>query len=152
MQKQGKGPGLPQEPAHPVPGHPHKPGLTGVRVKELARVVLDKRSKDPRRELLRKDWRALVHQEFHLSGTQEENLRKIPTPEVERIQAAIHQAMDKGGEIDLELPSESASGSGSLTIRGPSGEPSPMLRFEIPIIKCSFDAYCSNWRCNTAVP
>jgi hypothetical protein len=91
-----------------------KPPLTEDNVNRLAEAILTEGGAEKKYKL-KKDWRAFVRSEFRLSKAQKDNLPNIPAQEVEKIQGALNEAVDHGGEVQLKLASE-ADGSGELTI------------------------------------
>lgn len=124
-----------------------KPGLTPNRVNQLIRPLLGQKG-DRRAARLSKDWRAFVASEFSLSKTQMDNLRSIPATEVNKVQRALREAVERGGEFSLTLGSEGArkGAAGQLTVMG-GGAAATARRFTIPLVKCTFDANCRNWKC-----
>ena len=124
-----------------------KPALTANRVNQLIRPLLGQKS-DRRAAKLGKDWRAFIAGELSLSKTQLDNLRSIPPAEVDKVQQALREAIDGGGEFSLTLGSESVrkGAAGELVIT--RGAASASARsFTIPLVKCTFDANCRNWKC-----
>ena len=126
-----------------------KPALTANRVNQLIRPLLgQKRERSAAR--LSKDWRAFIAGEFSLSKTQLDNLRSIPPAEVDKVQQALRETIEGGGEFSLTLGSDSArkGATGELIImRGPASASASARRFTIPLVKCTFDANCRNWKC-----
>lgn len=124
-----------------------KPALTGNRVNQLIRPLLGQKG-DRRAARLSKDWRAFITSELSLSKTRLDNLRSIPAAEVDKVQRALREAIERGGEFSLTLGSESArkGAAGQLIVmRGTAA--ASVRSFTIPLVKCTFDANCRNWKC-----
>ena len=125
-----------------------KPALTSNNVNQLMRPLLGQKGPDRRAAKLGKDWRAFIASELSLSKTQTDNLQNIPPEEAEKVQRALREAIKHGGEFSLSLGSESArkGAAGELTIRGAAAGKTARS-FTIPLVKCTFDANCRNWKC-----
>ena len=127
-----------------------KPSLTSNNVNQLIRPLLGQKGPAGRAAKLGKDWRAFIASELSLSKTQTDNLQNIPAEEVEKVQRAFREAIKHGGEFSLSLGSESArkGAAGELTIKGAAAAAGKTARsFTIPLVKCTFDANCRNWKC-----
>jgi hypothetical protein len=136
-----------------------KPLFTGANVNKMAGTLLGQggmaeQAKKAKKGKAKKDWRAFVQDEFQLSGPQKENLSNIPGQQVQRIQKALNDAADRGGQIELELGSETG-GSGELVVTipqsgGTAGEAAFAAAAAAPeggTVKATwtFDADCTGW-------
>jgi hypothetical protein len=126
-----------------------KPSLTSSNVNQLIRPLLGQKGPAGRAAKLGKDWRAFIASELSLSKAQTDNLQNIPAEEVEKVQRALREAIKHGGEFSLSLGSESArkGAAGELTIKGAAAAGKTARSFTIPLVKCTFDANCRNWKC-----
>ena len=134
-----------------------KPPLTEENVNQLSEALLTGGGPEEKKNKLKKDWRAFVRSEFRLSKAQRDDLPNNPQQEAEKIQGALNDAVDHGGELQLKLGSE-AGGSGRLAIsKDSSGETSDEAAadaraLKIPLIECTFDDNCENWECGLPDP
>jgi hypothetical protein len=127
-----------------------KPAFTDSNLNDIASRVINDDGGDPQAGavagMARSDWRRALMHAFHLTPVQQRNLANIPSDRVAAIQAAVVSALDTNGTIDASFGSN-----GSLVVgRGGGTGPSPDLK--IVILKCTFDANCSNWNCGLANP
>jgi hypothetical protein len=124
-----------------------KPGFTADRVNQLIRPLLGQKG-DRRAARLSKDWRAFVASQLSMTKTQLDNLRSIPPTEVDKVQRALREAIERGGDFSLTLGSESSrKGAGGQLIVMGGGAAATARNFTIPLVKCTFDANCRHWKC-----
>lgn len=131
-----------------------KPRLTGASATLLFKTVLNREQPDSRAKKLKKDWKAFFESEFHLSEMQRTHLQDISAEEGEKIRRGFSEAADKGGDVRLTLASDArgrrsaGEPGGSLTISSSAASPSATARrFKVPLLHCTFDANCRNWKC-----
>lgn len=127
--------------------------FTEQELRALAKRVLQEGERVRR---AKRDWVAFVVDELKLTKVQKENLAKLPRDIVQLLQQSFNEALDGGGDIDLDIAfgsaakadSErgSAEPSGRLVIEKSKSEAGP--RITIPVLHCTFDANCDNWSCN----
>jgi hypothetical protein len=125
--------------------------LTSDNVSKLAKNLLIQNHTSERTDALKRDWKSFIRSEFRLTKLQKENLQAIPAEESEKIQKALAEAVDQGGEVHLKFDFEAA---GAESVNGSGGE----LRIseagtgesDLSIggrVSCTFAADCTNWHC-----
>lgn len=133
---------------------PRRPRLSAYRLAKFADRTFNDRSEQEARDLATADWRGFLEQRFSLSDAEQRALRELPPEVVDEIANAVRALTKSGGAIAVALP-EGRKG-GEITFFGPEASPrrraaarpsGDSSRYTIPIVKCSFDANCRNWRC-----
>jgi hypothetical protein len=130
-----------------------KPPLTAANVNALAaRILNHEPGTEEQATLLRSGWRNLLRQEFALEPIQQRNLAEIPADAIRQIQNALDHAFGARGGVRLELGN--AQTGGHLTITPPTAPEAGMAvpHLNIGVLKCTFGADCSNWRCGPNLP
>lgn len=132
-----------------------RPRVNAYRLAKFAQRVFNDRHETEWRDLADNDWRDFMVRRFTLSDAERATLDQLDPAIVEHIASAVRALITSGGALEATLP-EGKSG-GRLVFLGPkaaartkaaAGSRKPReLRFTIPIMDCSFDANCRNWRC-----
>ncbi len=164
------GPAMRRRRKEPPP--PRRPRIDEYRLAKFADRLFNERSRDEReqdrelRDLAERDWRTYIDARFRLSEAERETLASLPDEVVDHIADAVHTAMSRGGALSVRLPRGKEGGEivifgpapgeraskrtkkASVTARTAGSSTSPgSAGFKIPILKCTFDANCRNWRC-----
>lgn len=138
---------------------PRRPRLNAYRLDKFAGRIFNDRSEPEWRELAAEDWRAFLNQRFVLTDAERDALAAIDEETAAQIAETVRELVKTGGELAAALPEgrrkrgeiifsrvdpSSRSGRSKGAARKPSGAGS---RITVPILKCSFDANCRNWKC-----
>jgi hypothetical protein len=134
---------------------PRRPRLNGYRLAKFADRIFNDPSEAEWRELAGGDWRSFVHRRFVLTDGQREALDAVDDDSVARIAETVRQLIKNGGQLQVTLP-EAGKGGEIVFSRidedrnqkaAGAQEASQARRITIPVMKCSFDANCRNWKC-----
>lgn len=134
---------------------PRRPRVNAYRLAKFAHRVFNDREAGEWRDMATRDWRDFMERRFTLSEAERATLASLDDAIVEHIAQAVRQLAASGGALHITLP-EGKSG-GRVAFLGPTTTSkrrttarksgSQDLRFTVPIVDCSFDAHCRNWRC-----
>ena len=141
---------------------PRQPRVNAFRLQKFAGRVFNEPDETEWRELASKDWREFLNRRFALTDTEKATLDTLDAESTSLIAKGIQQLIKSGGALTIALPEHGKSG--ELTLLGPgadsqlrskkkavapsaSGRAGASTNFNIPIVHCSFDANCRNWRC-----
>jgi hypothetical protein len=136
---------------------PRRPRLDAHRLEKFAGRLFNERSEPEWRQLAAEDWRAFLERRFVLTDAERDALAAIDDGTVAQIAETVRELVKAGGELAAALP-EGRGERGEIVFsradgRGRSGRSKPATRrpsgrsISIPILKCSFDANCRNWKC-----
>jgi len=128
------------------PPPPRRPSLNTFRLVKFARRLFNERGEPHWRELGAHDWRAFVLQRFRLTLAQKETLATLPDDVVTEIAGAVRRLVEGGGLLEAQLPDDRKSGRLQFSESRLVGD-LPDARMMVPILDCTFDADCRNWRC-----
>ena len=120
---------------------PRQPRLNEFRVAKFAHRLFNEKAEEEWRNLAAADWRAFVNRRFKLTDDQRGALAAMDEAVVARIAEAVRQLLESGGEASIVLP-EGRNG-GQLVFEATG-------RKKRPVLECSFDANCRNWKCEGA--
>ena len=141
---------------------PRQPRLNSYRLAKFANRLFNDKSEAEWRELLAGDWRQFMQRRFRLSDEQHAALSALDADTVASIADAARQLLESGGEVQATLPDGKRGGqlvlaeAGKERKRAATAAAAPgggtTTGFTIPIIKCTFDANCRNWKCRRGGP
>ena len=139
---------------------PRRPRLNSYRLSKFANRIFNDKSETEWRDLIAEDWRQFMERRFSLSDAERAALAALDEETVESIANAARQLLESGGEVQATLPEGkrpgqlvlgAAKGRKMAAAAAPGGG-GPTSGLTIPIIKCTFDANCRNWKCRRGGP
>lgn len=149
------GPAMRRRRGQPPP--PRRPRLDAYRLAKFAGRIFNERSEPEWREVAREDWRAFVERRFKLTDPERDALAAIDQEVVAQIAETVRELIRTGGELEATLPEGRKGGElvfsrarTSARARGARGSARRSRAAPVPVLRCTFDANCRNWKCRAA--